>query len=636
MESLVYIALFAPFVGSLFAGLFFARTPKATIVGVVNSSLIGISFIASVLLLIHVAEFGAVEVTMMNWISAGDLTIPFGFLVDEVSVTMMVVVTLVSTIVHIYSTGYMDQDKGYNRFFSYLSAFVFSMMILVMSDNFAGLFIGWEGVGVCSWLLVGFWYHKADRPFEENPSISPSWAANEAFIMNRIADLGMLVGIFLIYWNTGSLQYNVVFDALPHLADGILVAIAIALFIGAMGKSAQFPLHTWLTDAMEGPTPVSALIHAATMVTAGVFLIIRANPLYSMDAVAGVSFFIAALGTFVAFYAATMALSTRDIKRIVALSTLSQLGYMFAAVGLGAYWIALFHLAAHAFFKALLFLGAGNVMHAMDDELDIFKMGGMKAAMMGSYIYMGIASVALAGLPIFAGFYSKDAIIETAFNDGSFILWGILVLTAGMTAFYSFRQVFFTFHGEARYKALGFNPHDMYKYVLVAMAPLAVLAISFGWFMNDFKEFITKNLPAYEMSHHTHDIAWALAILVVVVASIGIFIAYKKYAGTGADAWKRDDEFEKSFFYKLLANQYYVPKFYDEFIVQPYTVASEKFWAIDKAVVDGTVDMIAKVIYKTGDVSRGIQTGNLSSYLNMMGAGALLLVLAAAISAVFG
>ena len=636
MESLVYIALFAPFVGSLFAGLFFARSPKTHVVGVVNSALIGVSFVASVILMMHVAEYGAVEVTMMNWISAGDLSIPFGFLVDEVSVTMMVVVTLVSTIVHIYSTGYMNHDKSYNRFFSYLSAFVFSMMILVMSDNFAGLFIGWEGVGVCSWLLVGFWYHKADRPFEENPSISPSWAANEAFIMNRVADLGMLVGIFLIYWNTGSLQYNVVFDALPHLADGILVSIAIALFIGAMGKSAQFPLHTWLTDAMEGPTPVSALIHAATMVTAGVFLIIRANPLYSMDAVAGVSFFIAALGTFVAFYAATMALSTRDIKRIVALSTLSQLGYMFAAVGLGAYWIALFHLAAHAFFKALLFLGAGNVMHAMDDELDIFKMGGMKKAMMGSYIYMGISSIALAGLPIFAGFYSKDAIIETAFNDGSFILWGVLVLTAGMTAFYSFRQVFFTFHGEARYEALGFKPHDMYKYVLVAMAPLAALAISFGWFMNDFKMFITKTLPVYEMSDHTHHIAWALGLLVVVVASIGILIAYKKYAGTGADAWKRDEEFEKSFLYQLVANQYYVPKFYDEFIVQPYTVASEKFWAIDKAVVDGTVDMIAKVIYKTGDISRGMQTGNLSSYLNMMGAGALLLVLAAAISAVIG
>ncbi len=636
MESLVYVALFAPFVGSLFAGLFFARSPKTHLVGIVASGLLALSFIASLMLAIHVAEFGAVHVTLMDWINAGDLSIPFGFLVDEVSVTMMVVVTLVSTVVHIYSIGYMDHDKGYNRFFSYLSAFVFSMLILVMSDNFAGLFIGWEGVGVCSWLLIGFWYHKADRPFEENPSISPSWAANEAFIMNRVADLGMLVGIFLIYWNIGSLQYDVVFEALPNLKDGILVAIAIALFIGAMGKSAQFPLHTWLTDAMEGPTPVSALIHAATMVTAGVFLVIRANPLFSLDAVAGVSFFIASLGAFVAFYAASMALSARDIKRIVALSTLSQLGYMFAAAGLGAYWIALFHLAAHAFFKALLFLGAGNVMHAMDDELDIFKMGGMKKVMRGSYIYMGIASVALAGLPFFAGFYSKDAIIETAFNDGSFIIWGILVITAGMTAFYSFRQVFFTFHGDERYKALGFHPHDMYKYVLVAMAPLAALAISFGWFMEDFREFITRNLPDYEMSHHTHHWAWLLGLLVIILAVTGIVIAYKKYAGTGKEAWKRDEVFEQSFIYRLVANQYYVPKFYDEFIVKPYTIASEKFWAIDKAVVDGSVDLIAKAFYKSGDVSRGMQNGNLSSYLNWMGAGALLLVVAAAISAFIG
>jgi len=312
--------------------------------------------------------------------------------------------------------------------------------------------------GVCSWLLIGFWYHKKDVTPDINPAISPSYAANEAFIMNRIADLGMLVGIFLIYWNVGSLQYDVVFEKLPHLTDGVLIGIAIALFIGAMGKSAQFPLHTWLTDAMEGPTPVSALIHAATMVTAGVFLVIRANPLYSLDAVQGVSYFIAALGTFVAFYAASMALVNRDLKRIIAYSTLSQLGYMFAAAGLGAYWIALFHLAAHAFFKALLFLGAGNVMHAMDDELDLFKMGGLKKAMKGTYIYMGIASLALAGIPPLAGYFSKDAIIETAFNEGSYILWFGLVFTAGLTAFYSFRQVFLTFEGEERYKKLGFHP----------------------------------------------------------------------------------------------------------------------------------------------------------------------------------
>jgi NADH-quinone oxidoreductase subunit L len=429
-----------------------------------------------------------------------------------------------------------------------------------------------------------------------------------------------------------------VFSNISTLDDSLIVLIAGLLFVGAMGKSAQFPFHPWLADAMEGPTPVSALIHAATMVTAGVFLVIRANPLYSMDAVAGVSMFIAILGTFVAFYAASMALIARDIKRIVALSTLSQLGYMFAAAGLGAYWIALFHLAAHAFFKALLFLGAGNVMHAMDDELDIFKMGGLKNAMRASYIYMGIASIALAGLPFFTGFWSKDAIIETAFNEGTFIIWGMLIITAGMTAFYSFRQVFFSFHGEKRYEALGFKPHDMYKYVLVAMAPLAVLAFGFGYFMDSYKEFVTKStdMPLYEMSHHTHDIAWMLGGLVLIVAFTGVFIAYKKYAGKGDKAWKRDEEFEQSFFYKLLANQYYVPHFYDQFIVQPYTAASAIFWRIDQKIVDGSVDMIAKAFYKSGDVSRGMQNGNLSSYLNWMGVGALLLVMGAVISAFIG
>ena len=633
MENLVYIALFAPFVSSMFSALF-GMSPRQTFVGVIASSLLFVSFAASATLAYHVYSTGtAIHVTMMEWISAGDLTIPFGFLVDQVSVTMMTVVTLVSTVVHIYSIGYMDHDKSFNRFFSYLSAFVFSMMILVMSDNFAGLFIGWEGVGVCSWLLIGFWYHKADVTREENPSISPSWAANEAFIVNRIADLGMLVGLFILYWNVGSLQYDVVFAALPDLSGSVLNAAALALFIGAMGKSAQFPLHTWLTDAMEGPTPVSALIHAATMVTAGVFLVIRANPLFGMDEVAGVSYFIAALGTFVAFFAASMALVNRDLKRIIAFSTLSQLGYMFAAAGLGAYWIALFHLAAHAFFKALLFLGAGNVMHAMDDELDIFKMGGLKKAMRWTYIYMGLASLALAGIPFFAGFFSKDAIIETAFNEGTLILWLILVVTAGMTAFYSFRQVFLTFHGDERYKEEGIHPHEMYKFVLIAMSPLAILAAIAGFFMGGFEHFVTKLLPEYHMSEHTHHIAWLLGLLVLVVAVSGIVLAYKKYA----NGLKRDEKCENSFIYRLLANQYYIPQLYEEFITKPYAMLSEHMWKdVDMKIVDTTVDGIAKFLYKSGDGARKMQTGNLSNYLNWMAVGAVLLLVVAAISAMLG
>ena len=630
MENFVYIALFAPFASSMFAALF-GMSPRQTFVGVIASLLLFTSFLASASLAFYVWTTGqTIHVTMMEWISAGDLTIPFGFLVDQVSVTMMTVVTLVSTIVHIYSIGYMDHDKSFNRFFSYLSAFVFSMMILVMSDNFAGLFIGWEGVGVCSWLLIGFWYHKADVSREENPSVSPSWAANEAFIMNRIADLGMLIGIFIIYWNTGSLQYDVVFADLPNLSGTVLNTAAIALFIGAMGKSAQFPLHTWLTDAMEGPTPVSALIHAATMVTAGVFLVIRANPLFSVTP--EVSYFIAALGTFVAFFAASMALVNRDLKRIIAFSTLSQLGYMFAAAGLGAYWIALFHLAAHAFFKALLFLGAGNVMHAMHDELDIFKMGGLKKAMRGTYIYMGLASLALAGIPFFAGFFSKDAIIETAWNEGTLVLWAILVVTAGMTAFYSFRQVFLTFHGKARYDESSLHPHEMYKFVLIAMSPLALLAVVAGFGMSGFEHFITKLLPDYHMSEHTHHIAWILGLVVLVFAVGGIALAYKKYA----NGLKRDEKCENSFIYKLLANQYYIPQLYEEVITKPYAMLSEHMWKdIDMKIVDTTVDGIAKFLYKSGDGTRKMQTGNLSNYLNWMAVGSVLLLVVAAISAMF-
>jgi len=630
MEGLVYIALFAPFASSMFAALF-GMSERKIFVGVIASSFLFLSFVASAMLAFYVYGTGnAVHVVMMDWISAGDLSIPFGFLVDQVSVTMMTVVTLVSTVVHIYSIGYMDHDKSFNRFFSYLSAFVFSMMILVMSDNFAGLFIGWEGVGVCSWLLIGFWYHKADVTREENPSISPSWAANEAFIMNRIADLGMLIGLFIIYWNVGSLQYDVVFAELPNLSGSVLNAAAIALFIGAMGKSAQFPLHTWLTDAMEGPTPVSALIHAATMVTAGVFLVIRANPLFSVTP--EVSYFIAALGTFVAFFAASMALVNRDLKRIIAFSTLSQLGYMFAAAGLGAYWIALFHLAAHAFFKALLFLGAGNVMHAMDGELDIFKMGGLKKVMKWTYIYMGLASLALAGIPFFAGFFSKDAIIETAWNEGTIVLWAILVITAGMTAFYSFRQVFLTFDGDERYKEFGIHPHEMYKFVLVAMSPLAILAMVAGFGMDGFEHFVTKLLPDYHMSEHTHHIAWLLGLIVLVFAVSGIVLAYKKYA----KGLKRDEKCENSFIYRLLSNQYYIPQLYAEFISKPYAMISEHMWKdVDMKIVDTTVDGIAKFLYKSGDGTRKMQTGNLSNYLNWMAVGAVLLLVVAAISAMF-
>jgi len=629
MESLLYIALFAPLVSSLFAALF-AQSKRNLIVGTVSSLLIGASFLASFTLLLQVANSGtAIHADLMDWIVVGDMNISFGFTVDQVTAVMMSVVTLVSTVVHIYSNYYMGHDISYNRFFSYLSAFVFSMMILVMSDNFLGLFIGWEGVGVCSWLLIGFWYHKKDETRDVNPSVSPSWAANEAFIMNRIADLGMLVGIFLIYWNLGTLKYTEVFAQLDTLSHGLLVAIGITLFIGAMGKSAQFPLHTWLADAMEGPTPVSALIHAATMVTAGVYLVIRANPLYSM--IPEVGYFIAVLGTFVAIFAASMALVNRDLKRIIAYSTLSQLGYMFAAAGLGAYWVALFHLAAHAFFKALLFLGAGNVMHAMDDELDIFKMGGLKKEMGKTFLFMGVASLALAGIYPFAGFFSKDTILEVAFNEHTYGIWFVLWLTAGLTAFYSFRQVFLVFLGDERYKEYGFHPHEATKVGLLPLIPLAILAVIFGFWKEDFMEFVTTFLPHYEMSEHTHHMVPILIAVTTAIAVGGIVVAYIKYA----KGLKRNMAVENSFAYKLLSNQYYIPAFYDKAIAKPYAELSEIAWKeLDMEVVDATVDGIAKTFEKTGDASRQAQDGNLSNYLRWMSAGLIFITLIAVMSVV--
>jgi len=614
MEKYLYIALFAPLVSSMFSALF-TNTPKKQFVGIIASLLIFIAFGSSAILLSHILGGGdIVHVEMMTWMATGNLYIPFGFVVDQISVTMMMVVTTVSTIVHIYSIGYMDHDKGFNRFFAWLSAFVFSMMILVMSDNFAGLFIGWEGVGLCSWGLIGFWFHKEVA----------TWAANEAFIMNRIADLGMLIGIFLVYWNTGSLQYDIAFPAMAHLDTSTLTWMGIFLFIGAMGKSAQFPLHTWLADAMEGPTPVSALIHAATMVTAGVYLVIRSNELY--DLIPHVGLFIASLGTFVALFAASMALVNRDMKRIIAYSTLSQLGYMFAAAGLGAYWVALFHLMAHAFFKALLFLGAGNVMHAMHDELDPFKMGGLKKVMKGTWIMMTIASLALAGIFPFAGFFSKDTILEAAFAEHHFVIYSVLLFTAGLTAFYSFRLVALIFHGEERYKIFGIHPHEAYRFMLIGMSPLLILAMIAGVFQVPFFNMVEEILSAHEYHIHSHFTLFVMLVGTQIFVGLAILYAYRKYMSNKIVVPDGTSKMENSFMYKLLLNQYYIPYAYEEYVVKPYNELSAMLWEVDKKVVDASVDGIAGIFYNAGENTRDMQSGNLSTMLKWMVAGTVALL----------
>lgn len=614
MEKYLYIALFAPLFGALFGALF-AMSKKNIIVGVINSSLIALSTISSLVLLCCLGENSFINIKIFEWISAGNLEINFGFIADRVSVIMMVTVGIVSTLVHVYSIYYMNHDESFNRFFSYLSAFVFSMLVLVVSDNFAGLFIGWEGVGLCSWMLIGFWYKKD----------SASWAANEAFIMNRIADLGMLLGIFLIYWQIGSLNYNEVFANISSLETSIITLIGILLFIGAMGKSAQFPLHTWLADAMEGPTPVSALIHAATMVTAGVYLVIRANPIFIQ--IADVGYFMACLGAFVAIFAALMALVNNDLKRIIAYSTLSQLGYMFVAAGFGAYWIALFHLMTHAFFKSLLFLGAGNVMHSMNEELNIKKMGGLYKSMKYTAILMIIASVALAGIYPFAGFFSKDKILEVALNEHSYILFGVLFIGAGLTAFYSFRLISLVFFGKKEYEKYKIHPHEASTLAILAMIPLGILAMISGFFENSFHSFTTKILGEYNFSLN-HDSMMYMIIATSAIAIFGILFALYVYIVRGGFSKK----IEELFVYKLLLNQYYIPQIYQKYIVRPFiSLSNFAYEQIDAKIIDKSVDLIAKLIHKTGDNMRSMQSGNLSGMLRWMVFGLIALLFLALI-----
>lgn len=615
MEKLLYLTLFAPLVGSIFAGIL-GGYKKNILAGIVPSALLFAGTIAALIQLGAVLDGQVINATLFEWIASGNFRVDFGFTVDQISVVMMCVVTIVSTLVHVYSIGYMSHDEGFNRFFSYLSLFVFSMLVLVMSDNFLGLFIGWEGVGLCSWLLIGFWYKKSFA----------TWAANEAFIMNRVADLGMLVGLFIIFWQTGSLKYSEVFAAVKGIDPTVLSIAAVFLFIGAMGKSAQFPFHTWLADAMEGPTPVSALIHAATMVTAGVYLMVRSHELFALTP--EVSFFVACLGTFVAAFAATMGLVNRDLKRIVAYSTLSQLGYMFVAAGLGAYWVALFHLMTHAFFKALLFLGAGNVMHAMHDELDIKKMGGLYKPMRGTAIMMILASVALAGIYPFAGFFSKDKILEVAFGTHHYMLWAVLLITAVLTAFYSFRLIMLVFFGKENYKEHfpSLHPHEAYWYMLAAMAPLAVLAVVAGFFEHSLTALLEKIMPILHPHMEEGTVMALIAVTTVAVVCSIAFTVYKYNKGGFSK------ELESSFLYKLFYNQYYIPEFYNKFLVAPYTKLSEFAWKkIDLKIIDFVVDTIALVIYKSGERSRHIQSGNLSSMLRWMVFGLLILIIFAAL-----
>lgn len=610
---LLCLVIFSPLLGAIYAG-FWGNREKSLQVGVINSFLIFLSFISSVVLFISVSNGVKIDFVLMDWMVLGDFSTQFSFGLDSISATMIFIVSLVSFLVHIYSIGYMSDDKGFNRYFSYLSGFVFSMMILVMSDNFLGLFIGWEGVGLCSYLLIGFWY---ERESANNASI-------EAFVMNRIADLGMLLGIIMIYWMFGTLKYSEVFSILQNgsFSSTSLTIAGLLLFVGAMGKSAQFPLHTWLANAMEGPTPVSALIHAATMVTAGVYLLIRANPLY--DLIPEVGYFIACLGAFVAIFGASMALVNKDLKRIVAYSTLSQLGYMFVAAGLGMYWIALFHLFTHAFFKSLLFLGAGNVMHAMEDKLDITKMGGLFKPLKITAIFMTIASVALCGIYPFAGFFSKDKILEISFGSGHYVLWGLLLIGAVFTAFYSFRLLMLVFFAPKNHDVA--HPHEAKSFMLWSMTPLFILAIIAGFFEESFSHFIYQTIPS---SKHFDAPVLMLIVITTGLSVISIIYAILRYRNGYNNS---TEETQRNFLHRLLANQYYIPQFYKIVFVNSYSKIADFLWKkVEIKIIDGIVDSVGRILMFLSKTLQCVQTGNLTQSLRLMTFGVLIMLVFAII-----
>lgn len=564
MQNLALVSLFSPFIAFLLAS-FFSLGQKKILLGYICSLLVSFSAISSLILLFNNQSF---NITLFEWI--GIIGLSFGFDIDSISLVMMSVVGIVATFVHFYSIFYMKEDEGFNKYFAYLGLFVFSMLFLVMSDNFLGLFVGWEGVGLCSWLLIGFWYKNNKYSF----------AANEAFIMNRIADLGMLLGIFWLYYQVGTLKYEEVFDSASSVDHSALVFIAACLFIGAMGKSAQFPFHTWLADAMAGPTPVSALIHAATMVTAGVYLVIRAGAIY--DLVPEVSYIVSLIGAFVALFAASMALVANDLKRIIAYSTLSQLGYMFVAAGLGAYGIALFHLVTHAFFKSLLFLGAGNVMHAMNDNLDIKKMGGLYKPLKITAIFMTIGSLALAGIYPFAGFFSKDLILGYSFISFHHGIFLVLLVAAFMTAFYSFRLLMLVFFTPQRHSL---HPHEAGKIALFAMSPLVVLAVISGFFEHKFFEYVETRLVFIDAQNTL------VMILASTAAVLGVLLAIVAYQR----AWFKPSIEQKSI-YRLLSNDYFIPKFYQETLVNTFANLCSVFRYCDVHIFDACVEKISYLI----------------------------------------
>ena len=588
-----YLILFLPLLGAIISG-FFGKLLGDRSCEIITSLFVSISALLSLVIFYRVITVGYEDnIVITTWINSGSLNVNWSINIDALSSVMLVVVTLVSSLVHIYSIGYMSHDPHKARFMSYLSLFTFAMLTLVTSDNFIQLFFGWEGVGLSSYFLIGFWFKKP----------SANAAAIKAFLVNRVGDFGFALGIFLIFYIFGTVNYNEVFQKIPEILEiklsflGINIdavdLICILLFIGAMGKSAQIFLHTWLPDAMEGPTPVSALIHAATMVTAGVFLVVRCSPIYEYSELA--LSIITIVGMSTAFFAASVALVQTDIKKIIAYSTCSQLGYMFFAAGVGAYSVAMFHLFTHAFFKALLFLGSGSVIHSFKDEQDINKMGGVWKRLPYTYVLMIIGTLALTGFPLFSGYYSKDAIIEFAFLRGSnlgYYASSIGVFTALLTSIYSWRLIFKTFHGTFNNSKIKIDTvHESPMTMLLPLILLAIGAVFSGIVFKDLfighetsYEFWSSSIKFLEPLSKDHPPSWFLFLTPVLVVisiplSFYLFLKNKKIVESIVNS--------NQSLYLFLKNKWYFDEIYDYIFVQPSKKIGYFFWKkIDISIID--------------------------------------------------
>lgn len=654
MFKLIQFIPLIPLIGFIIIGLGGKYLKNEKLIGSIASIAVGTSFILSLLIFIDLIKLhpeNPIIVPVYLWISAGDFAINLSYQADQLSILFSLIITGVGFLIHIYSIGYMHGDRSYYRFFAYLNLFIFMMLNLVLASNYLVTFLGWEGVGLSSYLLIGFWY---DRKFEGTRITWTGDAANKAFIVNRIGDFGFILSMLMIYITFNSLDYTTVKELAAgssshYYGTGIITAITLFMFLGCTGKSAQIPLAVWLPDAMAGPTPVSALIHAATMVTAGIFLIARNSVLFALSPTT--MMVVAIVGVATAFLAATIGLVQNDIKKVLAYSTVSQLGFMFIALGVGAFSAGVFHVMTHAFFKGLLFLGAGSVIHGMHEEQNIKKMGGLKKYMPKTYITFFVATLAISGIPFFSGFFSKDEILWNAFSKGNFIIWLLGATAAFFTAFYMFRLLYLTFFGAERFDHHHIHPHESPKTMTIPLMVLAVLSAlggflgipyALGFFMGEHSNLIESYLhPIFSDAqriisvgtgkmaegNEIHALEYILMLVSTLIAISGILLAKKYYSDP---TWSVPRKIARTFpgIYKLLFAKYKLDELYFATVIDPCLQTSKGFlWKIfDVKLIDGIVNGLAKSVSLLSELSRKIQSGLTQNYAALMTAGIIIIL----------